>query len=293
MSPRALPRALHRLLCSAPTLAVAVALVLAATPAAGQGTDEATTTERGRVPAGTERSTAVVTAEEATRLFREANALYGESRFREAAEAYRAILDGGFENADVHYNLGNALYRTGSVGRAVVEYERALRLDPGHRDARANLEFLREQLADRQTPAGGGTPAVILDRFYAALPTGLAAALASLFYVLLIVVLIAAVLRSGFGAATRTLAIVLAALLVATTGVMFTKMHRERNIVEAVVVVGETAVRTGPGEDFVLEFKLHEGTKVRLAEEREGWARVKVGGTDLEGWLRRNGLERI
>jgi len=239
------------------------------------------------------RAQARIDSAEATRLFAEANALYGGSRFDEAARLYSQVLDAGFENADVRYNLGNAFFKAGSVGRAIVEYERALRLDPGHNDARANLEFLRGQIADRQTPIGTGAGAAIVESVYGAIPSGLAAGVASALYVLLVVVLVVAVLRSGFDPATRVAAIVLAALLVASAGVTAAKIHRERNVSHAIVIVTETAVRTGPGEDFVLEFKLHEGTKVRTIEDRVEWSRVRVDGTDLEGWLATSALEPI
>ena len=62
---------------------------------------------------------------------------------------------------------------------------------------------------------------------------------------------------------------------------------------EATMVAVDVPVRTGPGDDFVLEFRLHEGTKVRLREVRDDWARVSVEGTDLEGWLPERTVEEI
>jgi uncharacterized protein YraI len=229
----------------------------------------------------------------ATRTFAEANALYGDERYDEAAGLYEEILAAGFSHADVHYNLGNAYYRAGHTGRAVLAYERALRLEPGHEDATANLEFVRETLADRQSRVGDGALAGFAHRIYGRVGSGVLVMLASVSHALLAIVLIVAILRGGFAPWALRLAIVLAIVLVCAAGAAASKTYVARTIVEGVVLAPEVGVRTGPGDDFVLEFRLHEGTKVRLWEERAGWLRVSVSGTDLEGWLPDGSVEEI
>lgn len=228
----------------------------------------------------------------ASRAFRQANALYSEERFDEAAATYEAILDAGFENADVEYNLGNAHYKSGRLGRAVLAYERALRLEPAHEDAIANLAFVSELLADRRVPVGGA-----VSEFLARGSTGFTvdrlALASSFFYFALFGVLVAGVLRGGLAGWPGRLAAVLAVCLAVAGGALAYRVVQARENVEAVVLSQEVGVRTGPGEDFVLEFRLHEGTKVRLDESRGEWARVSVSGTDLEGWLPAGTIEEI
>lgn len=228
----------------------------------------------------------------ATRGFLEANELYAEERYDEAAALYEEILEAGFENADIEYNLGNAHYKAGRMGWAVLAYERALRLDPSHEDAAANLEFVRELLADRQSSVGGP-----LSAFFARLSSrftlGRLAVLASALYFVLAGVGIAGVLRGGFAGWPGRLAVVAAVALVVAGALLGYRIAQAGANVEAVVLAPEVSVRTGPGDDFVLEFRLHEGTKVRLAETRGEWARVSVTGTDLEGWLPGSAVERI
>ncbi len=48
-------------------------------------------------------------------------------------------------NPALFYNLGNAYFRTGDLGRAILNYERALALDPSQPEARANLQLARDQ----------------------------------------------------------------------------------------------------------------------------------------------------
>jgi SH3-like domain-containing protein len=233
-----------------------------------------------------------ISAEQARSAFREANVLYADGRYAEAAALYEAILAGGFLNADVYYNLGNALYMEGDIAGAVLGYERALRLDGSHEDASANLEFVREQLADRQVRVGG-TFSDVLDRFFRRASVARLAIIVSLLYFLAAGALILGVLRGVFTPwLMRCIVVVLALFLVAGSVLAF-RVHRTSAVREAVITVADVPVRTGPGDDFVLEFRLHEGTKVRLRESRDDWARVSVEGTDLEGWLPERTLEEI
>lgn len=73
---------------------------------------------------------------------------YMQEHYKEAAELYEATLQEG-ANADVFYNLGNTYYRMKDMGRAVLNYERALALQPGNEDIRYNLEICQSKIADQ------------------------------------------------------------------------------------------------------------------------------------------------
>ena len=74
-----------------------------------------------------------------------ANREYRAGNFRAAAERYQAAVDAGARSAALFYNLGNASYRAGDVGRAILNYERALVLKPQHPEARANLHLAQDK----------------------------------------------------------------------------------------------------------------------------------------------------
>ncbi|HWN80487.1 MAG TPA: tetratricopeptide repeat protein, partial [Candidatus Udaeobacter sp.] len=82
------------------------------------------------------------------RAFGAANRLYEAGRFSEAAQAYQAIVDRGFESASLNFNLGNACLKSGELGEAVVAYERARALAPRDDDIRENLERARSLAVD-------------------------------------------------------------------------------------------------------------------------------------------------
>lgn len=70
---------------------------------------------------------------------------YNAGNFRAAAEQYQAAVNAGTRSAAVFYNLGNASFRAGAFGQAILNYERALILRPQHPEARANLHLAQDK----------------------------------------------------------------------------------------------------------------------------------------------------
>ena len=81
--------------------------------------------------------------ESASMLFKKGNQSYEEGRFEQAIEEYEKILDLGIKNFKVFYNLGNAYFRQNQLGRAILNYRRALALQPRDEDTKANLSFVK------------------------------------------------------------------------------------------------------------------------------------------------------
>ena len=77
--------------------------------------------------------------------FTKANEEYAQEHFKEAVAGYETLVRAGQWNANLFYDLGNAYFRTGDFGRAILNYERALALDRHHPEATANLQIARDE----------------------------------------------------------------------------------------------------------------------------------------------------
>ena len=77
--------------------------------------------------------------------FPEANQEFAQGHFKEAISGYEALIRAGQWSANVFYDLGNAYFRTGDFGRAILNYERALALERHHAEATANLQIARDE----------------------------------------------------------------------------------------------------------------------------------------------------
>src|SRR5438477_10498091 len=77
--------------------------------------------------------------------FDKANQEYAQGHFKEAIAGYETLVRSGPMRANLFYDLGNAYFRTGDFGHALLNYERALVLERHHPEATANLQIARDE----------------------------------------------------------------------------------------------------------------------------------------------------
>src|SRR5207244_338270 len=77
--------------------------------------------------------------------FEKANQEYAQGHFTEAISEYEALVRAGQWSANLFYDLGNAYFRVGDFGHAILSYERALALERHHPEATANLQIARDE----------------------------------------------------------------------------------------------------------------------------------------------------
>ena len=79
-------------------------------------------------------------------VIKSANAAYEKDQYDRAIELYNQAARELGTSSELYYNIGNANYRLGNMGEAILYYERALKLNPANSDARTNLEFVKEKI---------------------------------------------------------------------------------------------------------------------------------------------------
>lgn len=84
-------------------------------------------------------------------LVEKANAEYDKDKYADALKLYLQAAEEDGTSSDLYYNIGNTYYRMGDLGRAVLNYERALILNPGNDDAKTNLEFVNSKIQTKIT----------------------------------------------------------------------------------------------------------------------------------------------
>ncbi|MBV9658849.1 MAG: tetratricopeptide repeat protein [Verrucomicrobia bacterium] len=216
------------------------------------------------------------------------NRYYENGRYAEAITAYQESIQHGEASANLFYNLGNAAFRAGEAGRAVLNYERALRLQPSHQEAAANLAFVRRQLG---LPANAAPEARATTTAHSAATFGpwLLAAGGWL--------LAAGALVSGLTAARRggwTLGASGATLLLAGGAAMFWLADpRWTDPARAVVVGTEGAeARYAPADTSDVVATLPTGGEVRVLQERGAWDYVELA-SKARAWIAASQVERI
>ena len=84
-----------------------------------------------------------------------ANQLVNAGHYAEAAQMYEQLAAQNPRDAALLYNLGNAYFVQGDVGRALLAYQRAAALAPRDADISANLGLAQQTLGVAGNPASG------------------------------------------------------------------------------------------------------------------------------------------
>jgi hypothetical protein len=226
-----------------------------------------------------------------------ANQLYEEGKYVEAVQAYEQLASQGVIDSALFYNLGNAHFRRGDYGRAILNYRRAQELAPRDADIAANLALARAQAADQVEEAGDEGLLGQIGSSVLGWVTLDELAMATLFaWILFVFVLILfASARRGSGWRRGLRYVVAMATIVLAFGVLClgSSLYVHSSHSEAIVIAAEVDVTSGPGTQYVAEFTLHSGAELDLLEVRENWVRVALPGEELEGWVPATAVEAL
>jgi tetratricopeptide (TPR) repeat protein len=247
-------------------------------------------------------------------LFAQGNQMYEAGDFEGAVEAYERVVANGIVSSGLFYNLANAYYKSGDLGRAVLNYERALRIAPRDDDARSNLLLVQSMLRDRHFVEEPGFVKRSITWLYHRLSARESIEISSLLYLALALVVVGFIFRNTsfvsklypklsmvspgrFLGLDKSQDFVLAmatllALLSVSATASYGKYHTESSKRQAIIVEEEVPVYGSPSGESTLQFKVHEGTRVTTGQSRPGWVQIRLPG-DLEGWISNSSIERI
>jgi len=231
-----------------------------------------------------------LSAESPEEIFARGNAAYERGRYEEAAEAYRTVLDYGFRDARVEYNLGNAAFKLGRLGESVLHYERALRLDPTDEDALGNLAFARTRCADRVEMPETAAPLRIVRSIQNRVgPDRQAVTLLAVVWLLAALLAWCGGRPGGWNATAGWLLSALLFLGVIVTASWYATSVRLERTRLAVVLQGAVDVLAGPDQNNASIFTVHEGLTLEVVSERQEWFQVSLP-NGLNGWVPRDAL---
>ncbi|MEC7242459.1 MAG: tetratricopeptide repeat protein [Myxococcota bacterium] len=205
-----------------------------------------------------------------------ANSSYASGRYAESAEQFAALLDAGHTSGDVYYNLGNALYRDGRIGHAVLAWENALDLNPRDSDASANIEIALRGAGEDPERGFSRSGPLFLNQTLSIREQSILAAL--LFFALGILALAARRREMAWGIPSVMLGVPGSYLLISLA-------WSQNQPTIGVVLAADTSLRSALGTDRGVELqKLGWGSSVRILEEAEEHLLVELPGGE-SGWV--------
>lgn len=228
-------------------------------------------------------------------LWTSANEAYAQGLWADAADGYEMITDMGLESAPLYCNIGNAYYKYGNLPKAILNYERALKLDPSYEDAAANLELMNSMIQDRIDPV----PPFFLSKWFRdisyLMPSDAWAVIAVVLFALTLGLFLLFLLaptvagrRTGFFTGIVTLVLMAFAFSFSVS-----QKNEYMNADKAIVMRPVTSVKSSPSSESVKDlFVLHEGTKVKVLDTVGSWNNIELA-DGRQGWLPASDLELI
>ncbi len=225
--------------------------------------------------------------------------------FKHAAQLYEKLLEYNFINGQIYYNLGNAYYRQGMSGKAILYYRRAERLLPRNANIKANINLLKSDFEDKE--AMRNIPEILKTMcfWYFFLNLNEITGIAIYMYLAFMASILSVVfLRLQW---LKKISTVFAACLFVLITSLGIKIYNQQSVERGVVVADECKIRYGPGEEYEPKFEIHEGAEVKIEEEGNKWYKVYVyvdvenirdeeDKKDIEfkkGWIPKGKVEKI
>jgi tetratricopeptide (TPR) repeat protein len=211
--------------------------------------------------------------------FDSANKLYDAGKFTEAAAGYEKLLQSGEAAPALYFNLGNAFFKAGEIGRAIAAYRRGEQLAPRDPDIRANLQFARNQV---QGPTRGiASWQRALGRLNLNEWTWLAAG--SVWLCLALLTLFQ--LRPALKVLMRNYLIGLALVALcfcACLGLALRQTHFSRL---AIVVARDANVHQGPLDESKIAFNARDGAELEVLDQKNNWLEIRTDPQHF-GWVK-------
>ena len=228
----------------------------------------------------------------------EAEAAYINNNFAESIRLYEAQVSEhrsiNQESAQIYYNLGNAYFRDNQIAKAIVNYERALLLEPGDSDIRHNLRFAKTRIEDKIDSADN----LFINKWIRSIQNLYSGNTWAIMGIVLFILLIVAI--GLYMISTQIIlrkvsfysGIVLLSLVIITNVFAFNQKTKITNRSTAIIMSASVSIYTSPDAHSQELFRLHEGAKVKIKREEGRWIEIVIANGSV-GWLQKMYVETI
>lgn len=215
-----------------------------------------------------------------------ANNLYKQGEFKEAIDKYNSILEGGYESADLYFNLANSYYKNGEATDAIINYERAKLLNPKDEDIAYNLQMANRSVIDKIEAI---PVAYIVELYRSSINRHSAEGWGYRALISIIIVLsMIALFYLSSSTRKRRIAFSVAVIALIYSGVTYSFASTQRdkivNRTGAIITDRTVTVKGSPSETGTELFVIHEGLKVTINDSLGDWREVKLPDGNM-GWI--------
>jgi tetratricopeptide (TPR) repeat protein len=222
--------------------------------------------------------------------FQRSNRLYENGDFAGALAGYQEIARHR-PNWKLFYNMGNCCYKLGRFVEAKIYYLQARKINPLEPGVVKNIGIVNRQFAD----AIPGEREDFLSRLFLRLETVLPLAALDILLLAFVFLFNACLFLLLIGRHSRFIIYLLSLFFLLTLICSLYHVQRVEKLQRqetAVVLPNEAELRSGPGANNTIIFKIHAGLEVRLIESHGEWCQVSAS-AQINGWLEKAKLRFI
>ncbi len=234
---------------------------------------------------------------QANQYFRQANSADDPEQANEYYERAilsfeRIIYKGGIRNAKLYYNLANAYFLQGKLGKAILNYRRAAKLGNAN-DIQKNLNFARSQRKDQVAIQTERRVLHTLFFWHYDFAQKTKFLLMCIFFGIACICVAVSIWYQR-NAPLVVMAIICGLLTTCLLGSIVVEANAETKNIGGVITAKEVVAYQGDSQNYPPSFKepLHEGTEFDLLERRSGWLHIKLF-DGSKGWIPDNSAELI
>jgi len=223
-------------------------------------------------------------------LFRKGNSFYKEEHYTNAIECYRKIIENGVTNGYLYYNLGNAYFREGSLGYAILYYERAHILLPRDKEINENLSFVKNFRRDKIEKGKPSFLIFILYNLLKKISLEETSIIVSIIFSITLICSILFILKKNL-LFLKNLTISMLCILMVFSFLLSLKIKMVNRKI-GVALIDKVDVKSAPSHDATLEFVIHEGTEFQILEPVKEWTKIRMD-DGKTGWIQSNTSGKI
>jgi len=212
---------------------------------------------------------------------------YKAGQYEKAISAYESIVAKGYQSAELYFNLGNCYYKSNKFPMAIVNFERALKLNPNDEDIIFNLQLANTHVVDKIDIMPEFFLNTWKQSFLKIMNSNQWAIVSMVCFIIGLGLLLLFFLTQK--SMLRRFSFWIGILIIAISLLSFNNSRKQKNIAlkepDAIVTTPSVVVRSSPDDSGTEIFLVHEGLKIKVVQNQDQWSEIKLSDGN-KGWVK-------
>ena len=222
--------------------------------------------------------------------FDTANQLYEDGKYSEALNLYLQV-EKSMNHWKLFYNMGNSYFKLGQYVKAKIYYLRTKKLKPFLQSLEKNITIVNKQFKDKIKPKKPDFVGRTLARIESVISVNSISVMLVIFILFLNVFIFILFKKGKKKWIIYGLSVFL--LLSFFTSIYHIYRVKKQNMNDTAVIINNNSqLRSGPGDNNTVLFKVNPGLEVNIIYKSRDWFQVSAS-SEIAGWINVADLEII